>query len=277
MSEIIPKIHETEQFYTDFTRSEGKLAWEEKAQLKNLDEIEALLKEYETLYQTKLKRSSTSSGEVISRKEVLELLSANRVEELKMRLQKTSGIPLPELLSPILNSLPELAKKLGKETPSVKWEGPTLEVNPEYSSKLEGIFTHLIGNSMDHGLKAGQPGTLLFRMNSREIFFQDSGRGLPLDKLKKKGLEQKAINPDAGDEEIAQIIFQSGLSTADQVTEVSGRGVGMDAVKSFIEELGGTITIQFTAPKSQDGFRPFGLLLSFPDSVMTADSISKAA
>ena len=265
--EITSKVHEAEQFYADFIASHNGLnRWEPNELIQKINAIETILKDYETLYRTKLNKSQRFDS--LSWKQIYDFLNSNRADELKSMAEKNLWVTLPVLLAPILKNMPELAKKLGKETPEVQWTGPMLKILSEKASQAEGIFTHLIGNSLGHGLPHGQPGTIHFRLSQHadhcEIYVQDSGCGLPLDKLLEKGLTQGILRSPARDDEIAQLIFRTGLSTAEKVTEVSGRGVGMDAVKSMVEELGGKILIQFSAPKSADGFRPFGILLQFP-------------
>ena len=91
-----------------------------------------------------------------------------------------------------------------------------------------------------------------------EIF--DDGRGLALEKLYQNALKSEIFQPGQSrpdDQLIADLVFHSGFSTAEKVTEISGRGVGMDAVKQFLEERGGSIEIILTGGDEGESYRPF--------------------
>jgi two-component system chemotaxis sensor kinase CheA len=127
---------------------------------------------------------------------------------------------------------------------------------------IEGIgdpLTHLVRNSADHGLEGpeerkanGKSELGTIRLNAYHdggnicITVEDDGRGLNREKIVSKAVERRIIADGAtmSDEDIYQLIFRAGFSTADQVTDVSGRGVGMDVVKRNIEDLGGSVGIE---------------------------------
>ena len=94
----------------------------------------------------------------------------------------------------------------------------------------------------------------------------DDGRGLAVAKIRQKAIDNGLIPADGNTppEEIAQLIFASGFSTAEKVTEVSGRGVGMDAVKGFLQREGGDVAIHFTDNTVAD-MRPFELVITLPE------------
>ena len=99
------------------------------------------------------------------------------------------------------------------------------------------------------------------------IHLRDDGRGLAIGKIRQQAMAQNLITRDTKNsaEEIAQLIFRSGFSTAEKVTEVSGRGVGMDAVRAFLEKEGGSIAIRFLDDRENDDFRPFETVIALPD------------
>ncbi|HEY6896137.1 MAG TPA: ATP-binding protein, partial [Rhodocyclaceae bacterium] len=102
-----------------------------------------------------------------------------------------------------------------------------------------------------------------------QIHLRDDGRGLALKKIRDKAVEKQLIGADAplADEEIAQQIFRPGFSTADAVTEVSGRGVGMDAVQDFVRREQGRIEIRFTDNAVGADFRQFETIVYLPASL----------
>jgi FixJ family two-component response regulator/GAF domain-containing protein len=151
------------------------------------------------------------------------------------------------------------AKKLNKE---IIWDTPkhTVSICPKVWSHLQVPFGHLIRNTLDHGIeepdlrKANNkpPKGLInfdYTKTDKEMIFilEDDGKGIDLQHLKKLGLKKQMIDEtkDYSDEEIMDLIFQPGFSTRNQVSEVSGRGVGMDAVKqTIVKQLNGKISIQ---------------------------------
>lgn len=148
--------------------------------------------------------------------------------------------------------------QLGKEIKFIGI-GENAELDKTIVDELSGPITHLVRNSVDHGIEDKKTridlnkdpvGSIEIQAFQRSGFFYlvitDDGRGLDLDKIKQKAISLKmAPNVDKmSDEELYSLIFHSGFSTKEQATDVSGRGVGMDVVKNTIEKLRGTIQIK---------------------------------
>ena len=174
---------------------------------------------------------------------------------MKMRMQ-----PIGNVWSKFPRVVRDLASQLGKQV-RIDMEGKETELDKTIVEAIKDPLTHLVRNSVDHGIErpderrsAGKPseGRLLLRAYHEggqvNIEIIDDGRGLNLDRIRKKGLDRGLITPDQAsrmsDRELAQLIFAPGFSTAEQVTSVSGRGVGMDVVKTNIERISGTIDLQ---------------------------------
>jgi len=151
----------------------------------------------------------------------------------------------------------DLAKKAEKDIAFVS-EGEDTELDKSVIEHIADPLVHMIRNSADHGLEhpderaaVGKPrtGTITLRAYQKGgsicIEIQDDGRGLNRDAILKKGIEKGLVEPDAqiSDAEIHALIFAPGFSTAAQVTDISGRGVGMDVVKKNVEALRGRIEI----------------------------------
>lgn len=166
--------------------------------------------------------------------------------------------------------LPSLAEELGKPPPELTVEGGDIAVRDEHARILGDALVHVLRNALDHGIEAperradrGKPprGHITIRAEVRGgrimVRVHDDGAGLAMHALRAK------LPPDTPDTDVAQSIFASGTSTAAQVTNVSGRGVGMDAVRSFIEERGGHVAVALTE-NERDGHRPFELHLELP-------------
>ena len=154
----------------------------------------------------------------------------------------------------------DLAKTLNKKIDLVI-EGGETEVDKSMIEKLADPLTHLVRNSLDHGIEplekrlaAGKPevGTVILKAEQRGgsivISIQDDGGGLNRDKILEKAISNGLdVDESMPDEAVWQLIFAPGFSTADAVTDVSGRGVGMDVVRKNIEAIQGSIEISSTA------------------------------
>jgi len=157
----------------------------------------------------------------------------------------------------------DLARGLNKQ---VKLEivGQSTPVDRDILKKLEAPLTHMIRNAIDHGVEppqervaAGKPMEGTVRLESFHrggmlaITISDDGRGIDIDRIRQKIIDRNLGSPKTAaqlsDAEIIEFLFLPGFSTAEQVTEISGRGVGLDIVKSMVQEVGGTIraTSQF--------------------------------
>jgi chemotaxis protein histidine kinase CheA len=107
------------------------------------------------------------------------------------------------------------------------------------------------------------------------IRLRDDGRGLATGRIQRIAVERGLIAPDAqlSATEIAQLVFRPGFSTATEVSEVSGRGVGMDAVKGFVESVGGNITLEIGKHSTATEFVPFETVLLLPGKYAVAPAI----
>ena len=165
-------------------------------------------------------------------------------------------IPMSMVFNRFPRMLRDLAAKLDKKVELVT-QGEATELDKSLVEKITDPLTHLVRNSCDHGIELpadrlakGKPehGTITLvashQGGSIVIEVRDDGRGLSRQKLISKARERGIDAPDSmTDQEVYALIFAPGFSTADQVTDVSGRGVGMDVVKKNITSLGGTVEI----------------------------------
>ncbi len=169
-------------------------------------------------------------------------------------------LPISNVFQRFPRLVHELSARLGKRV-ELKVHGEGTELDRGLIEKISDPLTHLVRNAIDHGLErpeariaAGKPavGTVSLRASQRGgnivIEVSDDGRGLDREKILARAAQRgTAISPDAPDSEVWQLIFEAGFSTADQVTDVSGRGVGMDVVKRNIQALGGSIDLSSRA------------------------------
>jgi two-component sensor histidine kinase len=239
--------------------------------------IHSMLNLYETVHDKKLKRADQAELES-SLMRLFQLVgpslefvtpeSRTQLAVVLRSLDKFNASTFFTLLKPIVGSLPSLAAQLGKKAPTVMIEGRDFYLDQAGQDRIEDIFVHLFRNSLDHGFTDSDLGHIQIRLehedNATRICYQDSGRGLNLAVLRKKGLERQLIQAEASDEQVANLIFVSGMSSADQVTEISGRGVGMEAVKAFVNYLGGTLQLTLGGPGGVPERRRFTLIIQLP-------------
>lgn len=178
----------------------------------------------------------------------------NDLQESVMRLRM---VPIGTVFSRFPRLVRDLARKTDKEIELVL-KGEDTELDKTVVEVIGDPLMHLIRNSVDHGIEqpqerlaAGKPeiGQITLDAyhegNHIAILISDDGEGLDLSKIRKKGIEKGLIGEreELADREIANLIFLPGFSTADKVTDISGRGVGMDVVKKALNNLGGMIDI----------------------------------
>jgi len=195
-----------------------------------------------------------------------ELLSGELQEKaLLMRM-----VPLSEIFDPIHRTVRDISRSVGKEIDFVV-EGGDIEIDRRIIDKLRDPLIHMIRNSIDHGIedseertKVGKPVRGSVRLSacydagSVLIELSDDGRGISVEKIKEKALRKKMFTNEEIDNmsrsALIDLIFQPGFSTSAIITDISGRGVGMDVVKrNIIDELRGSISIN-TAPGKGTSF-----------------------
>ena len=168
----------------------------------------------------------------------------------------TRMLPIEAVFSRFPRMVRDLASRLGKQV-RLETVGESTELDKSVIEKITDPLTHLVRNAIDHGIEmpeqreaAGKDpsGTITLRAahQGSQIVIEviDDGRGLNRDKIIEKARAQGMNVPDSTpDPEIWQLIFAPGFSTAEQVTDVSGRGVGMDVVKRNIQVLGGQVEL----------------------------------
>jgi len=182
------------------------------------------------------------------------------IRELQEAVMSVRMIPMESVYAKLPKTIRDLAKKLDKKVDFIH-HGDTVEIDKMMVEGLTDPLVHIIRNSLDHGIekpsqrvKNGKAETGLLTITAAQesghiiISIEDDGAGINLEKVTQKALENNAITEKEAehmsDEDKAMLIFSAGLSTADAVSDVSGRGVGMDVVMNNITSLGGTISIE---------------------------------
>jgi two-component system chemotaxis sensor kinase CheA len=185
--------------------------------------------------------------------------------ELQGEVMKTRMQPIGNIWGQFPRTVRDVALGCGKEV-NIEMEGKETELDKTIIEAIKDPLTHLVRNSVDHGIelpkdrtKVGKnkAGRLILRAfhegGQVNIEITDDGAGLNPDRIRKKAIERAVITGDQAsrmsEREIFNLIFLPGFSTAEKVTNVSGRGVGMDVVKTNVEKIGGTVDVQSTLGK----------------------------
>ena len=185
--------------------------------------------------------------------------------ELQEEVMKTRMQPIGNVWNKFPRTVRDLALTCGKDV-RLEMEGQDTELDRTIIEAIKDPLTHLVRNCIDHGIElpetrkqVGKEGTGLLKLRAFHeggqvnIEIIDDGVGLNEDKIRQKAIERGLASPQQAermsDRDICNMIFLPGFSTAEKVTKVSGRGVGMDVVKTNVEKIGGTVDVQSVAGK----------------------------
>jgi two-component system sensor histidine kinase and response regulator WspE len=188
---------------------------------------------------------------------------ARRAEDLTGRLYREAIAcrmrPFADGLQGFPRMVRDLARKLGKQV-ELTVSGDTVGVDRDILEKLEAPLNHMLRNAIDHGLEtpaerraAGKPERGTLRLEARHwagmlsITVVDDGRGIDPARVRERIVRRGLVDADVAlglsDAEVLDHVFVPGFSTADEVTEISGRGVGLDVVRSVVQEVGGSVRV----------------------------------
>jgi len=182
------------------------------------------------------------------------------VEEIRNGALQMRMVQIGETFNRFRRVVRDVSRELGKEI-DLEISGADSELDKSVVEKIADPLMHLVRNAMDHGIEmpdvrvaAGKPRGSVLHLNafhdSGSIIIEviDDGRGLDRDRILRKAWERGLVPPntDLPDEEVFNLIFTAGFSTAEKVTSLSGRGVGMDVVRRNIEALRGTVRLSST-------------------------------
>jgi two-component system chemotaxis sensor kinase CheA len=297
-------VHETEQSYHELRQPDADRSWDQEHLMRELTRVREAIESYAKINEQSLGRKgkgqtndAANSGHyvMVAREHIqhtlsmLEQTNAGELHELQsMRdalrrtLRALGSESVRDALSGVLDSLQSLANELGKPAPNVHIDDNGYRLRAQVGGTLNDVFMHLLRNSMDHGIETAEArsahgkaptGTISIEVGvdngALQITLSDDGRGLALERIRGIAMERGWISHDnaLSDEAIADFIFRPGFSTAETVTELSGRGVGMDAVRDFLKRANGSIELRFTDDQKGAAFRQFQTIVCLPDSV----------
>ena len=280
LRDILSQVSDEIDYYSRV--AEEKLNWE-KSSLNTADNTLVL-----SSYNQLMSKSSTAYNEL--NKSNMSKESKDVLIQVARISQRICAPSLIDIIKPLKNSLSSLSEELSKPSPIVELDIDDIHIKQTYCEKLSTVFLHILRNSLDHGIeseseriennkfKAGKISIAgRFFGNSLSISIQDDGRGMALDNIKKHQVfNQGKDGVDVSDQDLANSIFCAGVSTSENITEISGRGIGMDVVKHMLREIGANIQIHFTSEKV-DGYRQFSTEIILPQSVYEKSIMSDVA
>lgn len=251
------KADETQEESEQTTNRKGKVGKTVRVDINRLDNLMNLVSEL-IIVKTRLEdieigSKNQNANDAI---EYLETITTN----LHDAVMKVRMVPIERVFNRFPRMIRDLSKSLDKEV-NLIMSGEETEVDRTVIDEIGDPLIHLLRNSLDHGiekpdvrakLNKSEVGTLKLLAypdgNNVVIEVADDGSGLDIEKIKKKAIEKELVTQDkleAMDEkDIASLVLMPGFSTADKISDISGRGVGLDVVKTKIESLGGIIEIE---------------------------------
>ncbi|MCG8669800.1 MAG: HAMP domain-containing protein [Pseudomonadales bacterium] len=295
-------VHNVETTYSDIRKSDD-VAWDQNQLLEELQLVEDILQEYQNVHYNVLGRGDSANDSGAISEELIDKIQncINKVQQefpaikekaflqpLQLVVDEAHTCSLEEALSDIISSLPSIATELGKRSPQLAINASDVRINNDVKDLITNVFSHLLRNSVDHGIElpeervaSGKPqeGNIYINTTNDDaghllIHIGDDGKGINLERLKAKGIEDGKWQQDEApnDLDVAMLIFESGVSTKEQVSSISGRGVGMDAVRQFLQSNGGDVSINLLEKSDPESpFAPFELVVTLsPNSYKMA-------
>ncbi len=213
---------------------------------------------------TQLEQNHESDPQVRVLSETLAQLNLVTTD-LQLAVMKTRMLPIKKVFAKLPRMVRDLSQKLNKQV-RLEMRGEETELDKSVADEIGDPLVHLVRNAIDHGIETpaerqakGKPGEGQLTIaasqegNSIVIRINDDGRGIPVDKIKAKALAKGLISEaelaTMEHREVLNLIFLPGFSTAEQVTDVSGRGVGMDVVRTNIRKINGSVDLESEAGK----------------------------
>lgn len=287
-------VHECESRLTKIQRGEEE--WHKETILELLAEVESRFETYCALNRDKLGRNETVDHVAISHKEwedlvrhLHEISSHHEPRDMERRLRVCRSIvdryyynEAEEVFRELLIGLDSMARELGKVPPRIRVKAQACGFTQEGAALIQKVMTHLLRNAIDHGIEEpaerqarGKAPEGLIEIHARDekgeltLEIWDDGRGLNMQRVRQLSEAHPIHEATAELRDIAaaDLIFLPGFTTKSKVSAISGRGVGMDAVRQFLERAGGSITIEFTDKKVGEDFRAFRFVIRIPQNL----------
>ena len=294
LSFLTNQVHETEQLLRqDFSQDQeltDKL-------IAALEDCQRIFQEYRAINRDVLGREQSLEQVLVQRKDLQEIHDLLALAQTKEQIKAAENrilflyeAKLQQLLRDEIQLLEGICKNLQKPLPDIVFVNDVYIIPNQFKSLLRKVFVHLLRNSLDHGIESPQErlsksksasGQITIELKEVDhdliIDYYDDGRGLDLDKIKLRAeaLHMKPADP-AGPQELADLIFVAGFSTAEKVTDISGRGVGMDAIRAFLKEKNSEISLILGEPSNTSSANTYSFSFRLHLRLGQSQSTSKA-
>jgi two-component system chemotaxis sensor kinase CheA len=307
LSYVTDSVHVAETSYDKLRKNDQK-TWNAAQLLEQLEEVKQYIDRYAYVSENDLKRGESAQavahdGQLIigqdvfkdiqskivaARDENLDDAAQNSLDSVIRLLDRLDTSSLEDVLEDVCRSTKSLAKELGKPEPRIEIRADGVLIKNHARELLNNVFMHNFRNALDHGIESADIRTgkgkspeghiVLEAVEAEdhlEITLRDDGQGMSLRKLREKALDTGEIKADEEmtRQELANLVFSAGISTAESVTDISGRGVGMDAVRQFVEDSGGEVAISLIESQGENtnddadlDYAPFRLSIRLPNN-----------
>jgi HPt (histidine-containing phosphotransfer) domain-containing protein len=291
-SRIVEQAHQVEEHYSQLRRGLAT-DWNQEAMLQELDELSRIVKKYQEVGRTRLGRTDELTSVKLDRSdlqkhlELLEKLDPAKLDEASAQALRAAvqGLkqkvfnPVRKVMEDFTVEIDRLARDLSKEKPETMIDATDLLLTDRGTLVIRKVFTHLIRNAVDHGIETAEEritkgkkprGHIRFHTETASgnrllIRFFDDGRGLNINRIREIGRAKGLCSDTDSVEKVANLVFINDFSTSSRVTDISGRGVGMSAVRQYLQEEGGTINLVLESDRpNAEGFIPFHFELTIP-------------
>jgi HPt (histidine-containing phosphotransfer) domain-containing protein len=303
-SRIVSRAHEIEDRYVKIFRHR-------MPELFNLQDMKSELKDLQDRLDSYKKVAVEKLGREADRESVVQL-DKNELHAHSTRLSQIPLHALPEsdrmaltaflkflnnslyhkaetVFGEFQNYLPRLASDLGKPTPQLKLKTNSIAFSDTGAELVRSVFVHILRNSLDHGIetadervKAGKDPDGRLEISVEQagpnlvVLFKDDGHGLDLARIREVGMRRGLCKLDVNIESLAQLIFANDFSTANTLTDISGRGMGMSAIRQFVEKEGGKVDLVLYKDQMKDQKLPFSLRITLPRSLAERENTALA-
>jgi len=295
LKDLARVFHEVEEYYQDILRH--GLQIDKDRLVADMQMALQVYRHYQSVNARKLNRSEDFSKVTIDREfvEAHYQILRDIVSDLDRKDQPLESIiqrihsqkdtivrlifdQLPAVFDEYKAKAEKIAKEVNKPKPHLDFKLDQISITPDMKAVLDNCMIHLLRNALCHGIESpdervnaskSEAGTITVKSQVQgsilNLEISDDGRGLAIHKLREKGQEGRRLPETATVQEVAELIFAPGVTTAKSITHISGRGVGMDAVRKFLEQRGGGIEIRLGNPKDESRqYYNFKFLIHIP-------------
>lgn len=269
LSYIVDAVHTAESRCSRHSRIESDI--EQKRFLNDLENVEAVVLEYENAVKEKLQFSDRSqaidndlASELLTQIEHLPREFQGRFSEARQKLLDAVYIAFDQLYDEVSRFATTAAEELKKPSPKINMPSESILLKHHCFQEIKNILVHLVNNSLAHGFSLSpepesqlQDDIISIQIerlsNSVKLVYQDNGKGINRQfiqlKAQQQGLLEEGTFPS--DQDLLEVLFKPGFSSADSLSHLAGRGIGMSAMKDIAEKIGATLNIHTTSSTNQ--------------------------